>query len=349
MLICEMLLLCTILILGVTVIRSDYQFGVIRNKALKTALTFGLCVNCFYLGFFVRSLIKDFLLNWVLISILAILLYGYHFWAAGDSKLLICISFLTPARYYAEDMRITSVYFIIFIFLAAYVYIIMDSILQSVKKKRFFKTNTNTFTKDNIQAFLKRYFISYLYLWALSILMQVILQEFYYKNNVFFAFVNIFIVIMIREKPVFKKCWVLIALLVINIGLVFYSVMNHQTVISVEILRNYGIVVLALVLKDLVSGYNYEEIPTSSVAEGMVLSYSTIALFSASRVKGLPQATYEDMRSRLTEEEVSAIHRWEKSKYGKSSVVIVRKMPFAVFIIIGTVLFIAMRLYQLCL
>ena len=347
MLICETLLLCTILVLGVTVIRSDYQFGVIRNKALKAALIFGLCVNCFYLGFFVRPLIKDFLLNWVLISILAILLYSYHFWAAGDSKLLICISFLTPARYYAEDMRITGIYFIIYIFLTAYVYIIVDSILQSVKKKRFFKTNT--FTKNNIQAFLKRYVISYLYLRALSILMQVILQESYYRNSVFFAFVNIFIVIMIHEKPVFKKCWMLAALVAINGGLAIYSVMNHQAVVSVEILRNYGIVVLALVLKDLVSGYNYEEIPTSSVEKGMVLSYSTVALFSASRVKGLPQVTYEDMRSRLTEEEASAIHRWGKSKYGKSSVVIVRKMPFAVFIIIGTVLFIATRLYQLCL
>ena len=346
MLICEIVLLLVIAILGIIVVKSDFQFGIIRNNVLKVALIIGVVINVIYLSLFVRFAIKDFFINWVLISILSMLLYFYHFWAAGDSKLLICISFLTPARYYVEDTHITGIYYIIFIFLVAYVYIIVDSIIQNVKKKRFFKENS--FTRNNIVIFLKRYCVSYLYLRALSIALQLALRDFYYKNSVLFAFINIFIVILIHEKSFFKNIRTLIVMVVINMGLIVYLVINHQTVFSIEILRNYGIVVLALILKDLVSGYNYEEISTASVVKGMVLSYSTVALFGPSRVKGLPQLTYEDMRSRLTDEEVEAIHRWEKSKYGKSTVIIVRKMPFAIFIILGTALFIAMRLYQLC-
>ena len=47
----------------------------------------------------------------------------------------------------------------------------------------------------------------------------------------------------------------------------------------------------------------------------------------------------EDLRSRITSEEAESIHRWEKSAGGKPYVVIVRKIPFAIFIGIGTLAF----------
>ena len=49
----------------------------------------------------------------------------------------------------------------------------------------------------------------------------------------------------------------------------------------------------------------------------------------------------EDLEARLTEEEAESVHRWEKSKYGSDTVVIVRKIPFAVFLALGTLLFLA--------
>ena len=112
---------------------------------------------------------------------------------------------------------------------------------------------------------------------------------------------------------------------------------------------NYVIVLLAIFLRYLVSGYNYEEIQTSEVKKGMVLSYATVVGFMPSRVKGLPQTTSEDMSSRITEEEAEAVRRWEKSKYGKNSIIIVRKIPFAIFIVCGTISYIVMRIVMTCL
>ena len=43
--------------------------------------------------------------------------------------------------------------------------------------------------------------------------------------------------------------------------------------------------------------------------------------------------------SYITEEEAESIRRWETSRYGQPEIVIVRKIPFAVFISIGAVLY----------
>ena len=72
----------------------------------------------------------------------------------------------------------------------------------------------------------------------------------------------------------------------------------------------------------------------------------TIARFQNSRVKGLPLYTTEDFRTKLNSEQVKSIKRWKKSKSGTETVIIVRKLPFAVFISIGTVAFlILMRVW----
>ena len=41
-----------------------------------------------------------YITNLIVMSILAIALYVVHFWAAGDSKLLMVLIFLFPARFY---------------------------------------------------------------------------------------------------------------------------------------------------------------------------------------------------------------------------------------------------------
>ena len=70
------------------------------------------------------------------------------------------------------------------------------------------------------------------------------------------------------------------------------------------------------------------------------MSYSTIVCFIPSTIKGLPkEKTTEDIRSRITADEAESIKRWETSKYGQSEIIIVRKIPFAIFISIGTVIY----------
>lgn len=85
--------------------------------------------------------------------------------------------------------------------------------------------------------------------------------------------------------------------------------------------------------------YVYQEIPTDQVKAGMILSRSTIVLLLPSKVKGLSKESFEDLRSRLSEEEAAAGRRWKTSKYGRDTVLIVRKIPFAACIAAGPFLF----------
>ena len=53
-----------------------------------------------------------------------------------------------------------------------------------------------------------------------------------------------------------------------------------------------------------------------------------------SRVRGLPKISSEDLRDRLTEDEIVSINRWAKSRKIES-LSIVKKIPFATFIACG--------------
>ena len=52
------------------------------------------------------------------------------------------------------------------------------------------------------------------------------------------------------------------------------------------------------------------------------------------------------MEAKLTEEEAASVRRWEKSKYGRASVVIVRKIPFAIFLGIGALAMLVLEVWN---
>ena len=266
---CELFLIGIIFSLGIVVIVTDFQIGVIRNKVLLAATSAGLIVNLIYIIFFAKDYFVIYLLNCVTVSLIAVLLYVFNFWAAGDSKLMIILAFLIPARYYENSLLlISSVYYIIFIFLIAYIYIIGESLVLAIKKKKYF---CNHIEKRFLKTFAYKYFVSYLYLRTLALTLQSVLGEFYNTNLLLFAFINIFVVLYIHEKEVFHKKIILFILLVFNIALSIWNGLQGIYIVNLNILRNYGMVLLAIFLRYLVSGYNYEEIQTSSVKKGMVL------------------------------------------------------------------------------
>ena len=128
---CEILLMSIILVLGIVVIVTDFHAGVIKNKVLLVAIVFGVIINSIYITFFAKNFLLVYLLNWFAVSLISVLLYAFRFWAAGDSKLMITLAFLIPARYYENSLLLISgVYYIIFIFLLAYLYIIVESIVS---------------------------------------------------------------------------------------------------------------------------------------------------------------------------------------------------------------------------
>ncbi len=78
----------------------------------------------------------------------------------------------------------------------------------------------------------------------------------------------------------------------------------------------------------------YQEVKICDLKRGMILSSVSSMLMQNSRVRGLPPISSEDLRSRLTEEQVDSIGRWASSR-NIIAVTVVRKIPFAIFIFAG--------------
>lgn len=340
MYLCEAILMAIIAMLGIYVTYTDLKNGLIKNRALIIAVSCGLIINAFYFGIYCMDFFVAYLVNLGGMSLFAIALYGFHFWAAGDSKLLICVNFLFPARLYDSGAFTFApgINAIIYIFLIAYLYIVVDSVVSFARKEQFYASKFRKF--EEVKKFILNYLVSFLYLRGLGEILRNLLGNIYYENQIVFSFINLFFAMLIYNKGIFKKWYMLLIALAANV--IFVKDL-HMHPIS---LYSYGILFLALFLRSLLNGYNYREIDTDSVEKGMVLSYATVMYFMPSRIKGLPEKTYEDMRSRLKQDEVDAIKRWKNSKYGKEKITIVRKIPFAIFVIVGEMIFFFVRIWR---
>lgn len=78
----------------------------------------------------------------------------------------------------------------------------------------------------------------------------------------------------------------------------------------------------------------YQEVKICDLKKGMILSSISSMLMQNSRVRGLPPISSEDLRSRLTEEQVESIGRWASSR-NISAVTGCQENPFAMFIFAG--------------
>ncbi len=339
--ICEILMIAVMFLCGVYVVYTDLKRGIVENKALFITALIGILLDIIYYCGDARYYLNSFLLNYLLVSSIAVLLYSKHYWAAGDTKLLMCISLFIPGRLYdQEGVRISGLIFIMIIFLIAYIYIIIDSLIQWKNKESVIRNRK--FNKSKVPDIIKNYIMIYLIIRNLSVLYEIILGDLYKSNIAIFSLLNIVLVSLISESQYLKnKITILIMVGIYILSFIFYGGFNRINVAS--ILKSYGIVVLILLLRYFVEGYNYKSIPTKSVEKGMVLSYTTVLFFQNSTIKGLPVLTTEDMRSRITVDEAQAIKRWGESNKGRSEIVIVRKIPFAIFIVLGALFFIMLR------
>jgi len=324
------LLICTCIHVTIT----DLKHGIVQNKIILLTGSLGLIANMVYYSAFARPFAIAFLLNLVIMAVISIVFYGLHIWAAGDSKLLMLAVFLIPARfYYAGNNVIATVVIMIIIFSIAYLYIIAESIYLGIKEKNFFKISM---IKADIKLMLTQYIKCTCLITLFTFLVRLIIPEFYNRNIELMMIINMILVLLSYNIKFFNKMVPLVSLIAVTAA--SYLFIND---ISFNVnLKVYPLVLFVLLLRLCAEKYNYKTIPTSKVEKGMVLAYSTIIRFMPSSVKGLPRHKItEDIRSRITSEEAESIKRWEKSKYGQPQITIVRKIPFAIFISIGTLIY----------
>lgn len=320
---------------------SDLIRNIIPNRVLFAYFCVGASINVF-------CWIQEFYLWEQLIGIgllwsISVVLYVFHIWAAGDCKLLMVLAILIPYETYIKSFSplFSLILVVVFSFALSYIYLIVDSVYHSLKRKKIInKNNLITGTKT----FLIRYISNLSYITMIDLIIRLAFPYFFTHFWMLIAAINVCTILSLRTiKPISLYNKFIVPCLIV-ICLIFKIVLGIQ-VITVSIMLHYLIVLAAMFFRLLISEYNYEDINTSDVKSGMILSLSDTMLFVNSRIKGLPKLSTEDLRSRLTDEEANSVIKWGKSKLGKKTVKIVRKTPFAIFISLGVIIFVTLGVF----
>lgn len=336
--------LCTILL--VVLIYSGYTdctSSQISNKLILLSGSAALVINVLYYVVFAGEYLKLFATNLIMIAVVGFVFYAYHLWAAGDCKLILVVGLCIPGRFYSFWDIGSAPAFVIFIlvFSLAFLYVIVESFFLGLKNKDLLKLS---FKNIDYVSVLLSYFsmVSVIMLinWGIWKLFAKALND-----NLILSMAVSFLVVLslsqIRNRLSKQEL-----LYVTLTGWTAVGVLVFTKQYSLNLTADYQswiMVLILMFLRMVAEKYNYRTIPTQSLKCGQILSAGTVLSFLPSKVQGLPTGTTEDLRSRLTQAEVDSIKRWESSKYGKPFVVIVRKIPFAIFIGVGTIVFIILE------
>jgi hypothetical protein len=250
--------------------------------------------------------------------------------------LVIAIGF--PARLYgylnSEYFPLVNLFAIIFSI--GFLFVLIDSIILSIKKTKV----VNSRGKMTIWAFIGDYIISIIYIITISRLISLIMPDFFVENPIIAAFFSFFLVYCIQSFKLFKQKWMIAIVAICYIALlIIYK--PHYGILQVY---SYAVSLAVIVIRQQIEKYNYSIIEPEQLTAGMVLSAGTVLQFSGSKIQNLPGNPSESLKNRLCDLEVAAVVRWSV-KNQEIPIVIIRKIPFAIFILIGMLVFLARGVY----
>ena len=239
---------------------------------------------------------------------------------------------------------VPAAYLFILIFSIGYLYLIGEALYLDFKNHAI---KLPSITKEDVWDTFKSYLRAFIVLYAWNGVLAIAFPSFVENNILLISLISYFVITVLRENTIYQS-----KILLYGCGLfdVIMLILTRNSITLSSIIRmvqTYMLVLFVMWTTWIAGKYVYESVPTEEVKAGMILSRSTIVCFAPSRVKGLPQISYEDMRSRLTEDEAAAVRRWKDSKYGKATVITVRKIPFASFIAVGVILFAAYQIVKM--
>lgn len=345
----EGLMLASVIYTAISATWSDCRSAIIPNTLILRSMAAFLVLDSVYYGLWGREYIGLFMTNLMGMAVIAFFFYAYHLWAAGDSKLLFVIGLGIPARLYSFPSfgPVPGFAILVLIFASAFLYIIADSLVCRIREKSSFHIK---FQKIN----LTRMILSYLFMVAAMRLcnlgLMIIAGNGLYNHGFLITAIDFFIVLSLlqaRDKVPARVFCIITAVIWGVLALLYLLGVLHRGNAEFDV-KPWLLVLAVMLIRIMAERYNYQEVPTADLKERMILSAATILSFRTSRVQGLPTCMTEDLKARITKNQVDAIQRWKDSKQGKPSVVIVRKVPFAIFITAGTILFMMMEGLSLC-
>lgn len=318
-----------ILTLGTLTSISDFRNGKIYNKTLAAFLGLAIILDIVYYGFFANDLLKPALFNIVILVVFSLVMFYSHIFAGGDCKLLIVLSILYPAEFYwlYGNSPATLLFAPGFAILLGYVYLLVSSALNIVRGKTRI---TGKYILGQVKAFVYSFLTITIYICAINLIL-CFLERHGIFINVWIVRIICFGVSWIVGRFGFLRKWfVILPLLLFDIVL---AVLLRIVPISLNP-ENYYLALILLLAQMTIKTNLYDTVSVQNLKPGMILSAISSAMMQGSRVRGLPGLSSEDLRNRLTVEEVESIHRWAESRHVEE-LTIVKKIPFAFFISLG--------------
>lgn len=328
----EIIMLMTLGCLCAIVSVTDCKTGLIHNRALVVFFLIAVVLDCIYYGFFVRDVLGDFAINCLVVIAASLLLFFTYSFAGGDCKFVVVAAFLYPARCYFvyEDSIVTLVFAVGFAIVLGYLFLLSMSLYDLLAKK---KSVGKGYLKTSLIRFIKSFLIASIYIAAIVLLANGAERIFSISiNRWILRALCLCMALLVGRFAWFKKLYPVLTVAALVCAL---SVALRCIPFSTHI-ESYCLSFVLLFFQLVIRTDLYYETPISQLNPGMILSMMSSMMMQGSRVVGLPGISREDLRDRLTQDQVDSIGRWAKAR-NIESLVVVRKIPFGVFLAMGFV------------
>lgn len=314
---------------------KDIKMNKIPNQYILYGLICAVLGNILYFTFSGGEAIFSLLAHILFSLIIAFLMYALHIWAGGDVKLFVLFSMLIPVEFLKHKIPLSIITIFIITFSLAFFYLVVESLIFTLKKE-------NKFLISRTKIPIKYILSCSLSIISLQFILRMAFEQLYFDYLPLFLFLNVIFVLIFDKLKFLQNYISIIICAIVSVTSVFFSVANGN--FSVDI-KSIIITIVVILFRMLAEKFNYQEIKTTDVKAGMILSYGSIISFMNSKVKGLPKSTTEDIASRITAEEAESIIRWASSKNGQETIVVMRKMPFAAFISLGFFIYLVLGVF----
>ena len=325
---------------------TDFKNKKIYNQNIILAIFISIFT---YIAFWKQieiMYIRNYIINLAISILISFLFYYFKIWAAGDAKLFLAIVVMIPYEIYEVENNnlFPALYLLIMIFSIAFVYVAIETVYLWIRdKEKINKIKELKLEKTKLRGFLIKYFMGYFIILFINNITLEFFKDFMISNSGLILICNMLLLNFTYRIVGEDKQTLIVTIVFIIANIIYYSIYGLKTCyVNTSV---FILVLLIMIFKSVSEKYNYEEIKIEDLKPRMILSFGSVLNFYGSRIKGLPQTTTETTDSRLTENEVENIKRWSKSKNGKKTIVIVRHMPFAPFILAGEVIFFILKLY----
>ena len=323
-------MLACLIVMGIVASVCDIRNGLIPNRLIVVILSIGIVMDVVYYGIIHQDRIDEFALNITAVLVLSILLFYTKSLAGGDCKLLFALSLLYPANSYLiyAGIEVTLFSTICFSFFLGWGFLLVRAVVRIIIGK---SKIDGGYVVKYLTTYVKTYLTAMLYIMIINMLF--VAYELYVGSvytGIIWGFC-VAVAILSSKVRVLRNRFVIIGAIVICVVLAIVLQVVPISINPSTYLFTAGLVLCQMAIRtDL-----YETIATKDVKRGMILSSVSSTMMQNTRVKGIPKISDETLGSRLTESEADSVRRWGKSKNGRLAVSIVRKMPFAVFVLLG--------------